>query len=113
MDGVKRILDHIVSLRTVQWLFIGVVSVMAVMNSSTDHGILMAVNCICIGFVLMSMLARIIIDRLISTLRRQSAEMQLQATIFGEACLAFQRAHESGEIVSIQPTDDDDHLTRH
>jgi hypothetical protein len=90
-------------LAAMQWGILAVLTGAALYNSATDHGILMAINCICIGFVGCSMIASKWMEKSIKSLNRHRMEMMaLHET--------FKKALESGEItmfaVPLQPGDD-------
>lgn len=74
----------------------------------------MAIDCICIGFIAGTMLARKILDDFLARLREQDVRLEVQAQIITALGADYKRAIESGEIKVIQiQQDEDDEYTRH
>jgi hypothetical protein len=91
-----------------QWFTLALLTVLAIVNSATDHGVYMAINCICIGFVAMSLLASRFLALMAEQVTTQRAMMDAMAEQFG-------RAIREGriEFVPIVPDDDSDQTTLH
>ena len=76
----------------VQWFVLAGLTALAILNAATDHGVLMGVNCICLGFLFCSLLMRKWMDRrmaemdkLVADLKSAEANANAQATAFGQA----------------------------
>jgi hypothetical protein len=99
----------------VQWSTLVGLTTFAFVNAATDHGISMAFNCFCLGFLFFSTLMRPLIER-----RMESADALLADLKAAEAAAIawaekFEQAIKDGyiEVIPMTPDDDQERPTRH
>ena len=85
-------------LTAIQWTTITILTGFAVLNSITDHGIAMAINCFFLGFMFFSMLMRAWLDRRFAEMDKLFGELKAaEAQAIGTA-EAMQQAINEGRI---------------
>lgn len=88
--------------------FIAVLTASAVSNSINDHGILMAINCFCIGIVFMCIVSSAMVNRTLTSMTEQKALMD---ALSAELSRAIQEGRI--EVIPMVPVDDRDPSTLH
>lgn len=102
-----------------QWTAIGFLLVNTVTTAATDHGVLMAINCFCLGIVVFSMLVHKLMARTIHDASEARDGFRRAEAMMMAAGAAMQDAINDGrvEVVPIQPFhqggQDGDGPTRH
>lgn len=88
-----------------QWAFIGLIAVSSIYDAMTDHGVLMWINGVSMGFVLSSMLSSKFYFR---ELDRHRMVMNRQDRMLDEVMQKFGEAIESGvvRVIPMWPADD-------
>lgn len=85
-----------------QMAFLAVLAAAAVSNSVNDHGVLMAINCFCIGIVFMCIVSSAMINHTLNSIAQHEAMVAALSK-------ALSRAIQEGRIEVIPLVATDDH----
>lgn len=82
----------------VRWFALAALTVFTMVNALTDHGVLMAINCFCLGFLFFSMLLGAWIDRRFAAMDKLMGEMKAAEAQANGTTEMMQKAIDEGRI---------------
>lgn len=99
-----------------RWMAISALSAAAIVDAAQDYGVLMAINCFCLGIVVFSALAGRFMQRVIGDAKEAEIAFRAAEAMMLRATDKMEQAIQDGrvEVVPLQPfLGDHDGPTRH
>lgn len=102
-------------LPVIQWLTLAAMTGMAILNATTDHGVLMAINCFFLGFLFCSLLLGKLMDRRVTKVDALFADLKSAEALAVAAAAKFEKAINDGfiEVIPMMPDEAPRPPTRH